>query len=231
MKRKITMITSILLICIIDKGGIIMKKTNIILVIIIIILLIALAIMTKLYLDMRKSSKLGLESTLENANLLFEANKEIDILEKELESYKNANITTTITNTVANTVNNTSNTNTTEPYIPEGMKVADINDNSGIKASDIVFNTKAENVTIEILKDTITNTSVEILITDNNEDQYGWGKSYRIQNKENRSTNKSRSTSGLAWTAFSRGFICPFFSLVSFLRRALVSASEASRLV
>ena len=61
-----------------------MKKTNIILVIIIIILLIALAIMTKLYLDMRKSSKLGLESTLENANLLFEANKEIDILEKEL---------------------------------------------------------------------------------------------------------------------------------------------------
>lgn len=176
-----------------------MKKTNIILVIIIIILLIALAIMTKLYLDMRKSSKLGLESTLENANLLFEANKEIDILEKELESYKNANITTTITNTVANTVNNTSNTNTTEPYIPEGMKVADINDNSGIKASDIVLNTKAENVTIEILKDTITNTSVEILITDNNEDQYGWGKSYRIQNKENGKWNDLKTIQDLGF--------------------------------
>ena len=176
-----------------------MKKTNIILVIIIIILLIALAIMTKLYLDMRKSSKLGLESTLENANLLFEANKEIDILEKELESYKNANITTTITNTVANTVNNTSNTNTTEPYIPEGMKVADTNDNSGIKASDIVFNTKAENVTIEILKDTITNTSVEILITDNNEDQYCWGKSYRIQKKENGKWNDLKTIQDLGF--------------------------------
>ena len=178
-----------------------MKKTNIILVIIIIILLIALAIMTKLYLNMRKSSKLGLESTLENANLLFEANNKIDILEKELESYKNTNITTTITNTVANTVNNTSNTNvsSTEPYIPEGMKVADTNENSGIKASDIVLNTKAENVTIEILKDTITNTSVEILITDNNEDQYGWGKSYRIQNKENDKWNDLKTIQDLGF--------------------------------
>ena len=39
----------------------------------------------------------------------------------------------------------------------------------------------------------------------------------RISNKENRRTKKSRSTSGLAWTAFSRGFICPVFRLVVFL--------------
>ena len=38
-----------------------------------------------------------------------------------------------------------------------------------------------------------------------------------FQIKKNRRTNKSRSTSGLAWTAFSRGFICPVFRLVVFL--------------
>jgi hypothetical protein len=37
-----------------------------------------------------------------------------------------------------------------------------------------------------------------------------------FQIKKNRRTNKSRSTSGLAWTAFSRGFICPVFRLVVF---------------
>ena len=55
-----------------------MKKTNIILVIIIIILLIALAIMTKLYLDMRKSSKLGLEGTLKSQDEIFDLNVEIN---------------------------------------------------------------------------------------------------------------------------------------------------------
>jgi len=36
------------------------------------------------------------------------------------------------------------------------------------------------------------------------------------KNKKMPLREKSRSTSGSAWTAFSRGFICPFFSLVSF---------------
>lgn len=40
-----------------------------------------------------------------------------------------------------------------------------------------------ENVTIEVLKDTITNKTAEILITDNNEEQYGWGVEFRVQQK------------------------------------------------
>ena len=66
-----------------------MKKTNIILVIIIIILLIALAIMTKLYLDMRKSSKLGLESTLNSQDEIFDLNVEINKLKKDIDNLKN----------------------------------------------------------------------------------------------------------------------------------------------
>ena len=102
--------------------------------------------------------------------------------EKELiEKYKKPNITTTITNSI-----NTNNVTSTEPYIPDGMPVADPNDNSGIKASDIVFDTKPENVTIEVLEDTITDKSVEILITDTNKDKYGWGVQFAVQKKINK---------------------------------------------
>ena len=120
--------------------------------------------------------------------------KENKINEKELDDYKNVNITTTVTNTL-----NTDITST-EPYIPDGMFVADTNDNSGIKASDIVLNTKSENVNIEILNDTVTNTSVEILITDNNEDKFGWGKSYKIQMRENGEWNDLNPIKDLVFT-------------------------------
>lgn len=157
-----------------------MKKTNIILIIALIIITIALLFITKMYFDMRKSSELGLKSTLENANLLFEANKKIDELEKELEIYKATSSISTVTNSTTN-----NKVVSTEPYIPDGMQVADPNDNSGIKASDVEINYDINKVKIEVLKDTVTNTYAEILITDNNENNGGWGKSYRIQKKEN----------------------------------------------
>ena len=72
--------------------------------------------------------------------------------------------------------------NTTAPYIPDGLNVADGN-KVGIPADSIEFNRNAENVTIEIIEDTITNKSLEILITDNNKDQYGWGVEFRVQQK------------------------------------------------
>jgi len=46
-------------------------------------------------------------------------------------------------------------------------------------------NRTPENVSIEILKDTITNRTVESIITDNNEDYYGWGVDFKIQKKVN----------------------------------------------
>lgn len=72
--------------------------------------------------------------------------------------------------------------NTTEPYIPEGLNVADGNE-VGIPADSIEYNRDVKNVTIEVIEGTITNTTVEILITDNNEDHYGWGVEFRVQEK------------------------------------------------
>lgn len=74
--------------------------------------------------------------------------------------------------------------NTTAPYIPDGLNVAN-GDEVGIPADSLEFNRNIENVTIEVLKDTITNKSLEILITDNNEDKYGWGVEFRVQEKIN----------------------------------------------
>lgn len=156
-----------------------MKKSNIILIIIIAILIIALIIMTQLYFNMKESAELGLESTLKSSEEVFELNKQVQELEKELNIYKNLTSISTVTNTTSN------KTVSTEPYIPDGVSVANPNDNYGIKAPDIELNRSPENVTIEIVPNTVCDTSVQILITDNNEDKYGWGENFSIQEKVN----------------------------------------------
>ena len=47
------------------------------------------------------------------------------------------------------------------------------------------FSRSPENVTIEVDDTTITPESVSIIITDNNEEQYGWGVEFRVQQKVN----------------------------------------------
>lgn len=76
------------------------------------------------------------------------------------------------------------NSNTTTSYIPDGVNVANENDTE-ISSNTLEFNRSKENVTIEVLKETITKDQVEILITDNNEDHYGWGVEFRVQKKVN----------------------------------------------
>lgn len=72
--------------------------------------------------------------------------------------------------------------NATTPYIPDGMDIADGNEDKTL-STEKEYNRDLRNVTIEVLKDTITNKSVEILITDNNQDHYGWGVDFKIQKK------------------------------------------------
>jgi len=171
-----------------------MKKTNIILSIFNVILSIALIVMILLYLNAVKMSKNNLETQLASANEVFELNKKVQQLEEELEKYKSPNITTTVTNSV-----NINKVISTEPYIPDGMDVADPNDNSGIKASDVEINYDIDKVKIEVLKDTVTNTYAEILITDTNGSS--WGESYRIQVKKNNEWEEVEPISDLNFIA------------------------------
>ena len=78
----------------------------------------------------------------------------------------------------------TKTNNNTSSYIPEGVNVADENE-IGAPTDNKEFNRKPENVTIEVLSNTVSNTFVEILITDNNLDKYGWGVEFRVQEKVN----------------------------------------------
>ena len=78
----------------------------------------------------------------------------------------------------------TETSNSTNSYIPEGVNVANENE-IGLPADDVEFNRNPENITIEILPNTISNISVEILITDNNIYKYSWGVEFRIQEKVN----------------------------------------------
>jgi len=103
-----------------------------------------------------------------------------------------------------NSVEENYNINTTLPYIPDGMSVADPNDESKIPADEIEYNRDVKNVTIEVIKDTITNKSVEILITDNNKDYYGWGVDFKIQKKVNGEWKDLKYTSDdLVWNSIA----------------------------
>ena len=74
--------------------------------------------------------------------------------------------------------------NNTPAYVPDGMEIGTTNDNEN-NFNEIVFNRKPENVTVEVVPDTVSSKGATIIITDNNEDSYAWGKSYKLQKKEN----------------------------------------------
>lgn len=86
-------------------------------------------------------------------------------------------------------------TNCTPAYIPEGIPVADPNENSESEPPQTEYNRSPENVTIEVLADTITREMAEILITDKNEDVYGWGENFHLEKKVNGNWKKLEMTS------------------------------------
>lgn len=70
----------------------------------------------------------------------------------------------------------------TSAYVPDGMEIAS-KDDVGQKIEGITYNREQENVTIEVLMGTVTRNGATIVITDKNENPYGWGKSYKLQQK------------------------------------------------
>lgn len=72
----------------------------------------------------------------------------------------------------------------TGAYVPDGMEIASPDD-VGTKTEEITFNRDKEKVTVEVLQDTVTPSGATIIVTDKNEDAYGWGKSYKLEQKVN----------------------------------------------
>lgn len=76
-----------------------------------------------------------------------------------------------------NDINNTKNT-----YIPNGRNISNQIENSTLTNIEKINHT-TENVTIEIDNNTIRPDSVSIIITDNNENHYGWEVPFKVQEK------------------------------------------------
>lgn len=72
--------------------------------------------------------------------------------------------------------------NSTSAYIPDGMEVA-TKDEVEAKPEEIIVNREKEKVTVEVLLNTVTPSSATIVVTDKNKTSYGWGKSYKLQQK------------------------------------------------
>lgn len=171
-----------------------MKKNNI-LIILIIILIIALILVTLMYINAIKSSKTNLDNLLKANEDMFEATKVIEDLEekiKNLEKLNNKNATNTL---------NTDTAISSKPYVPEGMEVSEPNYSSETKSNEIKIDRSPENVTIEVISDTITREKANILITDNNKNKYSWGESFRIQKKINNNWEDMTPINELIFTA------------------------------
>lgn len=84
---------------------------------------------------------------------------------------------------ITSTNTTTSNmVNALEPNLQDAMNTTDSN---GTQNIDRKLNRSPENVTIEVLEDSITNTSVKILITDNNKDTYCYEEFFAVEEKIN----------------------------------------------
>ena len=163
-----------------------MNKLSKVFLVIIIILIIALGIITKMYFDMKKSSQLGLESTLENANLLFEANKRIDQLEKLLETEKGISTVT----------------NSTPAHVVENPDV--VNDNSDDNSNKTLdIRRFPEKVSLKVLEDTITRDGATLVITDENEEPYGYGEDFVLEVKKGDFWEKVESLPNTVWKSLA----------------------------
>jgi hypothetical protein len=144
------------------------KSTKLIFSIIIIILTIALCIMTYLFIYAKNAANENLQHVLDAGEKVFELNSKIEELEEQL----------------ANTATISSVTNTTNSYNPMGVSIANKSvDNTVVEPQN--YSRKPELVTLEVDTDTLSKIGVTLIITDNNETSYGWGKDYEVQKKEN----------------------------------------------
>ncbi len=135
-----------------------MNKLSKIFLGIIIILLVILGIMTVSYFNMKKVA-------IENFNQVLESAQEKMNLYKKISELEEKNNTTNMTmpNSNVTVVNNTVSQN----EIPEQRD----------DSIDI------DKVTIEVDKNSITPTSVSIIITNNNENELTYGEEFKIQKK------------------------------------------------
>ena len=115
---------------------------------------------------------------------LIEEGKELPYFAAKISDISSVQSSTEINEDYNESVSEGMEGQNTGAYIPDGMEIAS-KDDVGTKIEEIIFNRDKEKVTIEVLADTLTPSGATIVVTDKNEDTYGWGISYKVQQKIN----------------------------------------------
>lgn len=111
-----------------------------------------------------------------------------------------------IDNTIVNSIKeNNLYFNIIEKYIPENINNNKNKTDDNSLVNDHKSNYTPNNVTIEVCEDSITNYSINLLITDKNEDKYSWISYYIIQKKDNDNWNNLELIKEMRATEMSLG--------------------------
>ena len=163
-----------------------MNKLSKVFLVIIIILIIALGIMTYLYFNALRIAKNNFESIITSANEVFEANKRIEQLEKLLETEKSISTVT----------------NSTPAHVVENPDV--VNDNSDDNSNKTLdIRRFPEKVSLKVLEDTITRDGATLVITDENEEPYGYGEDFVLEVKKGDFWEKVESLPNTVWKSLA----------------------------
>lgn len=141
-----------------------MNKINKIFIAIIILLSTALIIMTYFLAETKKLNDKYADEVIATTKEVWKLNEKIEELEK----------------TSIHAV-----TNTTSPGFPREDLYTNTNSNPNINSEPKAFNRSPENISFKIIENTLTSSGASFLITDNNEDKYGYGADYKLQIKKN----------------------------------------------
>lgn len=158
-----------------------MKKSTVAILITILIIIFGTSFFAY-YKTVKNKEK---EQTIKNNEKIQELNSKIS----ELENKTNKEEISTIANRI-------------DSYIPDGIKVANkVDIENTTNKNDIEIYRDPNLVTLEIDKDTLSKIGVTLIITDNNENSYGWGHGYQVQKKINNNWADLESKEEMIFTA------------------------------
>ena len=92
--------------------------------------------------------------------------------------------------------------NRIDSYIPDDVKTTNQIENV-TPQKDIEIQRDPKLVTLEIDEDTLSKIGVTLIITDNNENSYGWGHGYQVQKKINNNWVDLESKEEMIFTALA----------------------------
>lgn len=164
-----------------------MNKLSKVFLVIIIILVVALGIMTYLYLNALRIAKNNFESMITSSDQIYELNLIIDQLESSLAAENNISTVT----------------NSTPAHIVENPDVVNDNKDNSSDNKTLDIRKFPEKVSLKVLEETITRDGATLVITDENEEPYGYGEDFVLEVKKGESWKRVEYLPDTIWKSLA----------------------------